>query len=52
MLSDLPYESARTFEDAVAELRRCSGLQFDPKIVMTFLDWIQSDSASPKRQKA
>jgi putative nucleotidyltransferase with HDIG domain len=52
MLSDLPYESARTFEDAVAELRRCSGLQFDPKIVMAFLDWIQSYSASPKHQKA
>jgi HD-GYP domain-containing protein (c-di-GMP phosphodiesterase class II) len=49
MLSELPYEGARTFEDAVAELRRCSGLQFDPKIVMAFLDWIQSDRVSPKR---
>ncbi len=52
MLSDLPYKSAKSFEDALAELRRCSGLQFDPKIVMAFLDWIQSYAASPERQKA
>jgi putative nucleotidyltransferase with HDIG domain len=41
MVSDLPYKSARTFEDALAELRRCSGMQFDPHVVTTFLDWIQ-----------
>lgn len=52
MLSDLPYKSARSFEDALAELRRCSGMQFDPKIVMAFLDWIQSYASSPERQKA
>jgi diguanylate cyclase (GGDEF)-like protein/putative nucleotidyltransferase with HDIG domain len=52
MLSDLPYKNASSFEDALAELRRCSGMQFDPKIVMAFLDWIQSYAASPERQKA
>ena len=52
MLSDLPYKSARSFEDALAELRRCSGMQFDPEIVMAFLDWIQSYAASPGRRKA
>ena len=41
MVSDLPYKSARTFEDALDELRRCSGTQFDPKVVMAFLDWLQ-----------
>jgi putative nucleotidyltransferase with HDIG domain len=41
MVSDLRYKSARTFEDALAELRRCSGTQFDPKVVMAFLDWLQ-----------
>jgi diguanylate cyclase (GGDEF)-like protein/putative nucleotidyltransferase with HDIG domain len=41
MVSTLRYKSARTFEDAVAELRRCSGTQFDPKVVMAFLDWLQ-----------
>jgi diguanylate cyclase (GGDEF)-like protein/putative nucleotidyltransferase with HDIG domain len=40
MVSDLRYKSARTFEDALAELRRCSGTQFDPKVVMAFLDWL------------
>jgi HD-GYP domain-containing protein (c-di-GMP phosphodiesterase class II) len=42
MLSDLRYKSARTFQDALAELRRCSGTQFDPKVVATFLDWLQT----------
>jgi len=41
MVSHLPYKSARTLEDALAELRRCSGTQFDPKVVMAFLDWLQ-----------
>jgi putative nucleotidyltransferase with HDIG domain len=41
MVSELPYKSARTFEDALAELRGCSGKQFDPKVVMAFLDWLQ-----------
>jgi putative nucleotidyltransferase with HDIG domain len=41
MVSELPYKSARTFEDALAELRRCSGTQFDPKVVAVFLDWLQ-----------
>ena len=41
MVSELPYTSARTFEGALAELRRCSGTQFDPRIVKAFLDWLQ-----------
>jgi len=49
MLSDLPYKSARTFEDALAELRHGSGTQFDPKIVMTFLDWLQIHGDSRKK---
>jgi HD-GYP domain-containing protein (c-di-GMP phosphodiesterase class II) len=49
MVCDLPYKSARTFEDALAELRRCSGMQFDPHVVTTFLDWIQIYSASPRQ---
>ena len=41
MVSDLRYKSPRTFEDALAELRCCSGTQFDPKVVTTFLEWLQ-----------
>jgi len=48
MLCELPYKNARPFEDALAELRRCSGLQFDPKVVGAFLDWVRiyADSAT------
>ena len=33
MTSDRPYRAALTNEDAVAELRRCAGGQFDPRVV-------------------
>jgi HD-GYP domain-containing protein (c-di-GMP phosphodiesterase class II) len=33
MTSDRPYCAARTPEEAVVELRRCSGEQFDPQVV-------------------
>jgi HD-GYP domain-containing protein (c-di-GMP phosphodiesterase class II) len=33
MTSDRPYCAARTPEEAVVELRRCSGRQFDPQVV-------------------
>ena len=33
MVSERPYRSARSPEDAMAELRRCAGTQFDPLIV-------------------
>jgi HD-GYP domain-containing protein (c-di-GMP phosphodiesterase class II) len=29
-----PYASARSTEDALAELRRCAGTQFDPSVVV------------------
>jgi len=41
MVSDLPYKSTRTFEEALSELRTCSGTQFDPKVVTTFLNWLE-----------
>jgi response regulator RpfG family c-di-GMP phosphodiesterase len=42
--SDRPYRKARPFEDACAEIVRCRGTQFDPRIVDAFLsvpgeDW-------------
>jgi diguanylate cyclase (GGDEF)-like protein len=33
MTSVRPYRGARSVDDAVAELRRCSGTQFDPAVV-------------------
>jgi len=41
MVWDQPYRSARTFEEALAELRSCSGTQFDPKVVTAFLNWLE-----------
>ena len=36
MVSDRPYRTAPGHEFAVAELRRCSGTQFDPDVVAAF----------------
>jgi two-component system, cell cycle response regulator len=36
MISDRPYRGARAPHEAVAELRRCSGTQFDPDVVTAF----------------
>jgi diguanylate cyclase (GGDEF)-like protein len=36
MTSDRPYQGPMAHEDAVAELRRCSGSQFDPVVVDAF----------------
>jgi HD-GYP domain-containing protein (c-di-GMP phosphodiesterase class II) len=35
MTSDRPYRAGMSEEEAVAELRRCSGTQFEPEIVET-----------------
>lgn len=37
MTSDRPYRRALTREAAIAEIARCSGSQFDPKVVEAFL---------------
>lgn len=41
MTSERPYRKALSREDAIAELKRRSGSQFDPKIVETFLKVIK-----------
>ncbi len=33
MITDRPYRNGMPQEDAVAELHRCSGTQFDPRVV-------------------
>ena len=37
MGADRPYRKGRTMDVIVAELKRCSGTQFDPNVVETFL---------------
>lgn len=36
MTSDRPYRGALSYAEAVTEIRRCSGVQFDPEIVRAF----------------
>ena len=37
MSADRPYRKGRPMDEIIAELKRCSGSQFDPKIVEIFL---------------
>jgi response regulator RpfG family c-di-GMP phosphodiesterase len=37
MTSKRPYRDAFSIEKAIAEIKRCSGTQFDPQVVETFL---------------
>jgi HD-GYP domain-containing protein (c-di-GMP phosphodiesterase class II) len=33
MTTDRPYRKARRVDEAIAELRRCAGTDFDPAVV-------------------
>ena len=46
MISTRPYAPAKTIDDALAELRRCAGTQFDPSIVPVF-EQVLADRATP-----
>ncbi|MHB1340962.1 MAG: HD domain-containing phosphohydrolase [Coriobacteriia bacterium] len=37
MIADRPYRAGRSEQDAVLELRRCSGTHFDPRVVDAFI---------------
>lgn len=37
MVSERPYRRSMTIEEAILELKKCSGSQFDPAIVKTFV---------------
>jgi response regulator RpfG family c-di-GMP phosphodiesterase len=48
MTSSRPYRTApRTFDDAVAEIERCAGTQFDPEVVRGFLQAVQRGEITP-----
>jgi HD-GYP domain-containing protein (c-di-GMP phosphodiesterase class II) len=52
MLTDRPYRAALTEEEAAAELRACSGKQFDPDVVEALLDLLGHDRPDvPDRAK-
>jgi HD-GYP domain-containing protein (c-di-GMP phosphodiesterase class II) len=41
MTSDRVYRRKLTHEDAIAELERCGGAQFDPTVVQMFLEGLE-----------
>lgn len=43
--SDRPYRSGRTHDEATRELRRCSGGQFDPRVVDALVAALDGDPA-------
>jgi HD-GYP domain-containing protein (c-di-GMP phosphodiesterase class II) len=47
MTSNRPYSSGRPVEKAVAELRRCSGTQFDGEVVEAFVAALEAGEVSP-----
>jgi HD-GYP domain-containing protein (c-di-GMP phosphodiesterase class II) len=47
MISDRPYAPPKTAEQALAELRRCAGTQFDPAIVAMFERVIAARAREP-----
>ena len=42
--SDRPYRSGRTHQEATRELRRCSGAQFDPRVIDALVAILDSDT--------
>ncbi len=45
MTADRPYQAAMTPADALAELRRCAGTQFDPDVVEAFIATLNESGA-------
>ncbi len=48
MTSDRPYRKRKSKEEAINEVIRCSGTQFDPEVVEAFLRWVK-DFTLPHR---
>jgi HD-GYP domain-containing protein (c-di-GMP phosphodiesterase class II) len=41
MTTDRAYRKARSAQDALAELRRCAGTDFDPTVVQALADAVE-----------
>jgi diguanylate cyclase (GGDEF)-like protein/putative nucleotidyltransferase with HDIG domain len=42
MTSNRPYNKRKSYEEGIEELRRCSGVQFDPMIAHSFIEVIKA----------
>jgi diguanylate cyclase (GGDEF)-like protein/PAS domain S-box-containing protein len=47
MTNDRPYKQPRSIDDALEELKRCAGSQFDPELVILFLS-VLAENTIPK----
>ena len=47
MTADRPYQTPRPVPDAIDELRRCAGTQFDPAVVAALVDELRTVSSVP-----
>ena len=52
MVLDRPYREGRSFEEALDELRRCSGTQFDPQMVDAFVRVMERQQAAAREIEA
>lgn len=43
MTTERPYQSTKTFDEAVKELKLCSGTQFDPNFIPAFIEMIHEN---------
>jgi diguanylate cyclase (GGDEF)-like protein/putative nucleotidyltransferase with HDIG domain len=43
MTTNRPYQKSKSHEEALAELRRCAGTQFDPALVEVFCEVVQNE---------
>ncbi len=50
MVSDRTYRTALSREDALDEIKRCAGTQFDPELVEMFVDLVMSDNPADAEQ--
>jgi HD-GYP domain-containing protein (c-di-GMP phosphodiesterase class II) len=46
MTSDRPYQPGMPVEEALAELRRCAGTQFDARVVTVLSELVRSGKLS------
>jgi len=52
MTSTRSYRKAMSRADAIEELRRCAGTQFNPEVVQAFIELLEEESTSKAKRRA